>query len=74
MRSQHVESTLGFVFFFFSFQSHGEKTIHQKGRAEADAEPAAHVGEHGAGRALLQQEGKHPPRSAGDGGMLWGAF
>lgn len=43
-----------------SFQPHGETTIHQKGRAEADAEPAAHGGEHGARGALLQPEGKHP--------------
>lgn len=49
----------------FSFQSHGEKTIHQKGRAEADADSAAHRGEHGAGGALLQQEGKCPPQSGG---------
>lgn len=56
----------------FSFQSHGEKTIHQKGRTEADAESAAHRGEHGAGRALLQPEGKCPAQCAGVRGMLWG--
>lgn len=54
-RSQHSDTALGVVFFF---QSHGEETIHQKGRTEADAEFATHRGEHGAGRAFLQQEGK----------------
>lgn len=58
----------------FSFQSHGKKTIHQKGRTKADAESAAHRGEHGAGRTLLQPEGKCPARCAGTGGMLWGGF
>lgn len=67
---QHWDLMLRFV---FSFQSHGEKTIHQKGRTEADAEPAAHGGEHGAGGTLLEQEGKRPAWSAGGRGVLWGA-
>lgn len=71
----HTLTALGLnVGVCFSFQSHGEETIHQKGRAEADAESAAHCGEHGAGRALLQQEGKQPARSGGAGGMLGGGF
>lgn len=43
-----------------SLQPHGETTIHQTGRAEADAEPAAHGGEHSARGALLQPQGECP--------------
>lgn len=65
-----------------SLQPHGEKTIHQEGRATADAQPSTHSREHGAGGALLQPQGEcwgtpgaagvlNPPPCKEDAAALW---
>lgn len=65
-----------------SSQPHGKKTIHQEGRATADAQPSTHSREHGAGGALLQPQGEcwgtpgaagmlNPPLCKEDAAALW---